>query len=102
MSSSSRVALPAHQEVHDGIHILLRSPSPRLIPDDETWSLGQGQAPVKLAAKWRETSQLLSLAGHKLILEEGPETLDEENQRDDHGDDMLSRISTQAQRIERA
>jgi hypothetical protein len=43
-------------------------------------------------AKWRHRAQLLALTGHKLILEDGPELVDEESQEDEHGEDMSAGI----------
>jgi hypothetical protein len=44
--------------------------------------------------------QLLALARHEHILEDGPEIPGEENTEDDHGDRVPRGLSPQAQRIE--
>jgi hypothetical protein len=44
-----------------------------MIPDDETWCLGQNSATDKRVAEWPERAQLFTAAGYMLILEDLPE-----------------------------
>jgi hypothetical protein len=72
---------------------------PLVIPDDDIWRFRQDQATVKRVAKWQERDQLLAVAGHKLVIEDGSEIAGEENEKDEYGAEISS-SSTRSLRME--
>jgi hypothetical protein len=64
-----------------------------MIPCDEVTCLDQ-----KRAGRWHRRGLLLNLAGHRLVLEDGPEIATEEGEEDD----ISERLWIQAHRINRA
>jgi hypothetical protein len=55
--------------------------------------LGQDIVTEKRIANWQERAQLFAFAGQKLILEDGPEIMNEENTEEDHGKETSTDLS---------
>jgi hypothetical protein len=65
--------------------------APILIADDDDWHLSHGPS-----------AQLLALAEHHLMLEDGPKILDQETPENEHGDGISSGLSPEARLMEQA